>query len=715
MGETINEELRLAGEIIESTGMNLFLTGKAGTGKTTFLRNLRNSSSKRMVVLAPTGVAAINAEGSTIHSFFHFPPSPFIPGIGFPKNDKEGDFRISKNKKRLMRNLDLIVIDEISMVRPDLIDAVDAMMRRYRQPHLPFGGAQLLLIGDLRQLPPVANDNDWNILRDYYKSPYFFESHALKKAGFIMVELIKVYRQNDSTFINILNEIRDNRLSSSTLRMLNERASKSQYPPDEDGYIRLTSHNYRADRINHDRLDSLPGHSHLFKAKITGKFPESSYPADASLELKVGAQVMFIKNDPSGNQQYYNGMLGVVTALSDRDVTVFPLQGGKNEITLGRAEWLNNSFQLISTGEIKEVTEGSFSQIPLRLAWAITIHKSQGLTFDKAIIDAAYSFAPGQTYVALSRCRSLEGLLLESPIPSSAIMTDDAVSKFISAQAGRTANIENVGGFKEAYYARLLLELFNFLDLAQEYDAYYRAVIITLGKDFPTFTDKAAQFLNFFNSELIHVGERMQNLLIRNLPLRLSDPEIALLLRNKISGGAEYFSQHLQEYLELVSATPLNIDNRILLKRLTLAKETLLESLIIRISLLNHFVNEEFDPGNYLKYKTKIILDASKSKQKGATLLIDKKVKKSGIKSEFEISTTDIANPGLYNRLTEWRMEKAAGKPCFTILSNKTLKNISTFLPHDLTDLMAIPGIGRKKISEFGEDIISIVKEFIHK
>lgn len=408
-----NSELKLAWDFVEKTGCNIFLTGKAGTGKTTFLRNLRERSPKRMVVLAPTGIAAINAGGVTIHSFFQLPLSPFVPGASFGGREQKR-YKFGKAKRNIIKTLDLLVIDEISMVRADLLDAVDSVMRRYRAHNLPFGGVQLLLIGDLQQLAPVVKDDEWEMMKSYYDTPFFFSSKALNNAGYHTIELQKVYRQQDSSFLALLNSIRENRADDRTLAELNRRYIPGFTPPQGSNYIRLTTHNYQAQQINDRQLALLDGTACDYRASVEGTFPESSFPADETLTLKAGAQVMFIKNDV--NKRYYNGMIGEV-AFAGRDMIKVVSKDTGETIDLEPAEWTNSKYALdAKTKEITETVEGVFRQYPLRLAWAITIHKSQGLTFEHAIIDASHSFAHGQTYVALSRCKSLEGMVLGAPL-----------------------------------------------------------------------------------------------------------------------------------------------------------------------------------------------------------------------------------------------------------------------------------------------------------
>jgi len=425
-----NHELHLANDFVRHTGCNIFLTGKAGTGKTTFLRNLRKNTAKRLVVTAPTGVAAINAGGVTLHSFFQLPFGPFLPGSEIYERNKQRQFRFSKEKKRIIKSLDLLVIDEISMVRADLLDAVDAALRRHRRSNKPFGGVQLLMIGDLHQLSPVAKRDEWRLLQQYYDSVYFFSSKALAGAELITIELQHIYRQTDACFIKILNQVRDDRLGESSRAELNRRCIADFTPADDQGYITLTTHNNSAEAINRTRLRALPQKEHRFEAEISGDFPEHIHPTPAVLTLKKNAQVMFVRNDPSAEKLYYNGKIGRITKISDKDISVI-CPGDQEEIAVEPLTWENIKYTLNEKNKaIEEEIIGVFKQYPLKLAWAITIHKSQGLTFDKAIIDAGAAFTHGQVYVALSRCKTMEGMVLTTPIPSHGLETDKAVKRF---------------------------------------------------------------------------------------------------------------------------------------------------------------------------------------------------------------------------------------------------------------------------------------------
>lgn len=421
-----NFELDVARFIVEKTDMSLFLTGKAGTGKTTFLREVVRYTKKKCIVLAPTGIAAVNAGAMTIHSFFQFGLGPFVQGVIEPKSD----FRINKSKLELIRHLQLLIIDEVSMVRADLMDHIDVELRRIRRNSKPFGGVQLLMIGDLQQLPPIAHGGEDELLRQYYKTLYFFSSAALKSMKYSCIELKNVYRQTDRHFIDILNHARNCTLTSQDISDLNARYIPGFSPKPEDGYIRLMTHNRQVDYVNETELEKLDSEPYTFVAAVTGTFPEESYPTADSLTLKKGAQVMFIKNDPE--RRFINGTLGEVKSIDKNSIAVRLAESG-TIIDVEPVEWQNIRYQFDE--ESKEISSkqiGRFKQYPLKAAWAITVHKSQGLTFDKAIIDVHAAFSPGQAYVALSRCRTLDGLVLSSPVSASVFMRDNAVDAYMN-------------------------------------------------------------------------------------------------------------------------------------------------------------------------------------------------------------------------------------------------------------------------------------------
>ncbi len=422
-----NYEISLARYIVEKTAHSLFLTGKAGTGKTTFLRDVVRHTRKRHIVLAPTGVAAVNAGAMTIHSFFQFGLGAYVPGVVAPQSQ----YFIRKAKLDLIRRLELIIIDEVSMVRADLMDHIDAELRRIRRSYLPFGGVQLLMIGDLQQLPPIAHGEEAELLRPHYPSLYFFDSKALQKLDYSVLELRQVYRQSDTHFVEILNRARVGHLSEEDLSELNSRYIPGFSPRPEENYIRLVTHNRMVESVNSAEMGRLGSEEFIFNARVSGTFPPEAYPTAAQLVLKKGTQVMFIKNDP--DKKFINGTLGEVFTIT-RDSLKVKLADTGVIVSVEPMEWENIRYQMNEESGVIEATPiGRFRQYPLRPAWAITIHKSQGLTFDRAVIDARAAFSPGQAYVALSRCRSLEGIVLSSPLSNSAFITDNTVEQYLES------------------------------------------------------------------------------------------------------------------------------------------------------------------------------------------------------------------------------------------------------------------------------------------
>lgn len=575
-----NAALLMARDIVEHTGANLFLTGKAGTGKTTFLRRLVQESRKQIVVVAPTGVAAVNAGGSTIHSFFQLNPNA---PIGARVEQESKIYRMKKSKKLLMRGMDLLVIDEISMVRPDLLDQVDEVLRRYRNPILPFGGVQLLMIGDLRQLAPVVTEVEVEVLQRYYDSPYFFSSRALRQSGFYTVELDKIYRQDDRDFIEILNAIRDNRADDDILQRLNRRYIPGFVIPENEGYVNLTTHNYMADRINDAGMAALRTREHIFEAKIEGKFPESMYPLPDHLRLKIGAQVMFVKNDPDG--KFYNGMIGKVTAMTDTSVTVAP-QNGDEEICVERMGWENSSYSISAeTGLVTSTLEGVYMQIPLRPAWAITIHKSQGLTFRHAVIDASRSFAPGQTYVALSRCTSLEGMVLNAPLPRTAVICDPTVSQFIAQQQSNCPDTILLERMKRDFFGRQVFDIFDFNPLYRQLRDLRDFMAREIASSCPAIYSIVDEECARFDVEVRSVSDSF----FRYASSRLQDEkeyEEGSELRLKMKNGAGYFITKLAPLSKVLQQLPQNLSNKRTAERLTSIQELIFDLLAVKLELM---------------------------------------------------------------------------------------------------------------------------------
>ena len=603
MEQKTNERLELARRIIEGTGTSLFLTGKAGTGKTTFLRNLRSSSRKRIVVCAPTGIAAINAGGVTLHSFFQLDFGPFVPGMN---NGTRRKFSYSKEKLRIIRGMDLLVIDEVSMVRADLLDAVDDVLRRLRDRTKPFGGVQLLLIGDLQQLAPVVREEERHLLEGRYKSLFFFDSVALQQLPYETVELNEVFRQKDADFLGMLNAIRENRADKTVLDKLNSRCIPGFNPCDDEGYIRLTTHNGIANDINRQKLDELPSQPHVFECHIEGKFPETSYPADPELTLKVGAQVMFIKNDTGMVRAYYNGMIGQVVAIDEEyGVAVRPQEGGEI-IQVLPVDWDNISYTVNpETKEIVERKEGTFTQYPLKLAWAVTIHKSQGLTFDRAIIDVKRSFAHGQTYVALSRCRTLQGLVLVNPVSPSSIINDTSVDRFYNDHNCDDIDEAHLDMLERQYKVGLLDDLFNFRQMFAAMEGVMRLYQENFMRKFPAIVQDWVQMYETKSREINKVADTFRHQYSR---LAMEGSRSELVLGERVKAACKYFVGQLMPVVDLATKAIRNSDNKAVRSKLQDRLELFEDLLTAKRMLLNNFISRQFSIDVYLDLKAEVML-----------------------------------------------------------------------------------------------------------
>lgn len=686
-----NEQLNLAWRLVENTGANVFITGKAGTGKTTFLRKLKEESNKTIVVLAPTGIAALNAGGMTIHSFFQLSLSPYIPGIGQALGNSRYD-RYSKDKRKLLRSIDTIVIDEISMVRADILDAIDSKLRKYRNPALPMGGVQLVMIGDLQQLPPVVTEEEWNLLKPYYSSPYFFDSQLLQSTPYETIELTKVYRQKDAMFLSLLNAIRENKTDNNILAQLNSRYIPNFNPPEEERYIRLMTHNYQANRYNEDKMRALPSQAHVFSARIEGDFPEMMYPVEKDLTLKEGAQVMFIKNGYSGGNQYYNGLIGRVYSITGDKIFVIT---DEHEYPFEVTEdvWENTSYTIDSKENVmKEKVDGRFYQIPLRPAWAITIHKSQGLTFDKAIINASSAFAHGQTYVALSRCRTLDGLVLDKPLPPQAIICDRMVTDFISDCTSNQADTTRVNNLQSDFRLRLILQLIDFTPMREAMDALHRAMQYSHVSAFPIATADFGRIKDTQFKNIVEVSLRFQDQLRKMAQAGAPDDKI----QERIKAGCTYFLAELRPIFSFIENIPSNIDNKEAEKKYFEALEKMEYESRLKEALMTAACKKKLSATDFLKIKREV------STSDGTW--IKKTHKNKNI-------SADVIHPDVYDKLVAWRRQKAqkADVPAFTILGNRTLVALSNEMPKDKFDLLAVPGIGQKKLADFGDELLQIL------
>ncbi|MBK8497505.1 MAG: AAA family ATPase [Flavobacteriales bacterium] len=552
-GELLEETemATLAARFVNSTNRHVFLTGKAGTGKTTFLHQLAASTHKRYVILAPTGIAALNAKGVTIHSQFLLPFGSFIPERQLPA-DITGQFHdqdtltrrhpLNAIRRNVLREVDLLIIDEVSMLRADLLDAIDFRMRAVRQNrYQSFGGAQVLLIGDLYQLPPVVKDDELRVLKRWYASPHFFESKVIREHGYAHIELDKIFRQQDGNFIHILNNLRNNTVTQEDVAELNKHYKPEITTEDSEGVITLTTHNYKADDLNQRALAQLPGKSHTFEAEVEGDFPESMYPVLSRVELKVGAQVMFVKNDME--KAYFNGKLAKVESL-DKDGIMVRMDTGE-PYKLKREIWENKRYVVnASTKQQDEEVLGTFEQYPIKLAWAITVHKSQGLTFTKAIIDVGSAFAPGQVYVALSRLRSLDGLILRTRIDTSVVSSDRDVVAFTNRGFEQEPLPQQLKASQREYLKLLLAGTFDFSDMLRKVE-YTQ-------KDHPEtaeFEDESMKTaLMLFREKLRSEEENTQKFRGQLIRLLHEDKRDELLVR--IEKGGAYYGDMLQKQMK---------------------------------------------------------------------------------------------------------------------------------------------------------------------
>ncbi len=692
---------RLATELVCHTSRNIFLTGKAGTGKTTFLKYIREHCPKQMLVVAPTGVAAINAGGVTIHSLFQIPIHPFIPSAtGYAGSGEIADphsllsrLRMTHEKQKLLRELELLIIDEISMVRCDMLDAVDTVLRHVRNERAkPFGGVQVLLIGDMFQLPPVTREEDWKILRPFYQSPYFFDSHAFLQEKPLHVEFNRIYRQTDPQFINLLNEVRNNRLSEEGLQLLESRYSPHFRRTRDDGYIILTSHNESARFTNSSRLRELETPLFEFAAAIEDDFPPNAYPAEEILQLKEGAQVMFIKNDTDKAKRFFNGKLGKITRLEESRIFV-RCEGDDQDIEVPKMTWENIRYNLNkATRSLETNVLGSFSQFPLRLAWAITIHKSQGLTFEKAIIDAGHSFAAGQVYVALSRCTSLEGMVLQSRINSGILMNDARIVTF-SENNDSADNLETKLAFAKAEYLReLLLSLFDFApDLLNATDLknYVVEHQSSFNKGMETWVDSMLGQMRTINE----VGSKFQRQL-----RQLFEEADEHKLWERMQAASRHFSSAFLALSDTIQNSPAITDSH------TRAREydERLKEILERISLKQHFMSlaaKPFTAGDWHRHR------------------LDFKVPRLAPKSYVvnnQEHVEELAHPELYQQLKKQRDAICLRKdiPVYLVANSNTLRELATYLPQNLSELSMIHGLGPSRIHSYGQQFLDTILSY---
>lgn len=696
MSKSTNPEIELAYNYICYTDKHIFLTGKAGTGKTTFLHRVVQQIPKRKAVVAPTGVAAINAKGMTIHSLFQLPFGTIVPGHGQDELRKRG---FSKKKIDLIRSLDLLIIDEISMVRADVLDAVDVILRRFKDRNRPFGGLQLLMIGDLHQLPPVVRGNEWELLSNFYNTAYFFGSKALQKAGAITIELKHIYRQSDQTFIQLLNKVRNNQIDQQVLEALNSRYDPDVQSKIEAGYITLTSHNAGANSINHERLQNLSGQTRTYQAIIEGDFPQHAFPLEEKISFKVGAQVMFVKNDTSPERRYYNGKIGRITAMTNETITV-KCEEDEWPIEVNAVEWQNRKYNLNpTTKQVEENLVGKFIQHPLKLAWAITIHKSQGLTFDKVIIDAEAAFAHGQVYVALSRCRSFEGIVLRSPINANSVKTDEIVQKYSDDAAQNQPSDEALSLAKHQYQQSCLLDLFDFRQVDFHFSRLKRTILENEHILQTGVVTALEDIHNLGQTKVFSLAKKF----LPQLTKYFANPELPehnQALQNRIIKAGTYFSEALsQQLIPALQKFEVLTDNKAVEKVISERLSSLQRELFIK-NVCFSGIQAGFDSQELIKFKADAEIDFTAKEAKSS-------------KKETVIPQ-NVAHPALYSKLVKWRKELANDNdvPAYTILPTKAILAIVHVLPTSEKNLLRIKGIGKSRVKQFGKDILEMVQDY---
>lgn len=690
------EAFELALKFINETNVNIFLTGKAGTGKTTFLKYLKENPTKNMAVAAPTGVAAINAGGITLHSMFQLPFGPFIPGhngttIGFDKKTLLSRMRFNSEKISFLNALELLVIDEASMVAAHTVDAIDTILRAVRRKQTPFGGVQVLFIGDLYQLQPVVKDEEWQLLKKHYSSNFFFDSHVLRDNIPVMVELKTIFRQKDENFIDILNGLRENSLTKEHLRKLNQRLMPDFISGEGDGYITLTTHNNNANRLNEIKLGRLKTPSLKFTATIDGEFPDHITPAEKELLLKRDSQVMFIKNDLEG-KRFYNGKIGIISEISEDEIVV-NCDGDK--ITVGKHVWENLTYSVDpTTKEIKESLIGTFTQYPLRLAWAITIHKSQGLTFDKVVIDAVNAFANGQVYVALSRATTLEGLILTSPVNDRFLGPHADLKNWQENKQDEKSLPALFEKARQEYMKQMLFNVFSFEHfifhlekLKKEIDEYKDDVVIR--KWMKELSDK----FQSINETAIKFKQQMQLIWNEN-----PDPAKNEKLNTRVGDASIYFSGQLAEWKKFLAEHPLKITTRKSSRLIDKEFEEINEQIIFCATKLG-ICKKGFRMNEMTTWKKYLPQNIEK------------------IKTSYQSSAKEGVSEqqsGLYEILVAFRNEQAEEKdlPAYMIFSTQAIKNCCQLLPGDKESLLAIAGFGKKKVKEFGGEVLQIIHQY---
>jgi len=699
-----NEMFQLATSLVNESNRNIFLTGKAGTGKTTFLKYIRENCVKQIAVTAPTGVAAINAGGATIHSFFQLPLSPFIPEArGFTQNNEVvnkhsllGRMRLNSEKRKILQQLELLIIDEISMVRCDILDAIDTVLKHFRYRHNePFGGVQVLFIGDMFQLPPIIPDEEWKLLSPFYNSVYFFDSQVMQQFPPVHIEFSKIYRQSDETFIRLLNEVRHNHLSDEGLQLLNGRYDPWFELNNDDGYIFLTTHNYKSDNTNAEEISKLKTKLFSFKAEITGEFYEKSYPAGELLELKIGAQVMFIKNDKEKVKRYFNGKIGIVTKIEEDKILV-ECKGEADEIEVHKEIWENIRYSIDKqTQQLEEEVIGKFIQYPLRLAWAITIHKSQGLTFEKAVIDAGRAFAPGQVYVALSRCTTLKGIILKSQITTSGLHSDARILEFSAKNNSEVQLQYELFQSKKQYQQNLLLSLFDLTAATKQCTELYNLIkdnAAAFNKDLLPWINELENKLTALQT----VAEKFKTQLNKFFE---SDtlPEENIHVLQRAAAAADYFTKQIEEIIEIIKKSPATTDS----KQHAKAYNDAIKDVFVLLAEKKHLMlscMEKFSVDNYYQQKKHFVVPAFY-------------VNAYATASDQRIQSP---HPLLHKKLRELRNKICEQKnvPVYYVAGTTTIDEMATYLPQTLDEIVKINGFGQAKAKQYGYSFLKLINEY---
>lgn len=709
--DTTNEIFQLAIQLVNQSNRNIFLTGKAGTGKTTFLKYIRHNCPKQIAIVAPTGVAAINAGGVTIHSFFQLPLSPFIPetkGTGFNSGGQEvsnkhslvSRLRFNSDKKKVIQQLELLIIDEISMVRCDILDAIDTVLRHVRRrPSELFGGVQLLFIGDMMQLPPVIKDQEWNLLSEYYGGPYFFDSKVLQEEPPVYIEFNKIYRQSDEQFIDLLNQVRNNELDEDGMNILESRFQPTFRRKKQDGYIILTTHNNKASEINARELSNLNTELFSYEAEIQEEFSDRAFPAEQILYLKAGAQVMFIRNDSSDKgKRYYNGKIGIVSRL-ETDKIFVQCDDEEDEIEVSKEKWENIRYTLNkTTRQLDSDVLGSFTQYPLRLAWAITIHKSQGLTFEKAIIDAGEAFAPGQVYVALSRCTNLEGMVLQSRVQSTRLFSDARIVEFSQRNSSNRQLQQELANAKKSYQLAILTSSFDFsvafnsgkelLEYLLEHTSSFNPESFSWTEELLGKMDRLQVTANKFQSQLV------------SLFIRAEHPETDTLLQERIKAASIYFIAEAGSIIQFIQQSPAVTDSRLHSKEYNESLREIFAQLAMKKFLFEGF-NEGFNIDAFHQRKQSFVLPSiSVNAYAGAN---QKRV--------------DSPHPALHQQLRKLRDVICSKKdiPIYIVAGSSTIDEMARYLPQTLTELRKISGFGDAKIQQYGQQFLDVVLEYSSK